>query len=110
MKTEAQMRKYVMRRVYLMYCTRAVCKPVPRAAIFAILLFGIVGSVSIANVIGNAASITEFSAFMRFIVAAFTNTSLTVQVLSIALAAWVAWFVVDTAQNVQLFIEHKEVA
>ena len=108
MKTDAQIRKYVMRRVYFMYCTRAVCKPVPRTAIFAILFLALVGSVSIVNVFTNALSTEGVSGFMNFLVTAFIDTNVVVQTVSVALFAWIAWFAFDTAQNIETVVTNKE--
>lgn len=102
MRTDDQMRKYVMRRVYFIYCTREVCKPIPRLAVFMVLALALVGSVSIANVVGNALNVHGALGFVSYIAYAFVSTSATVQVMTLALTALAAWFVYDTARNVQM--------
>src|SRR5690348_5737838 len=99
MATDSQIRARVMRRVYLMYCTRQVCKPVPRTAIFAVLFLALIGSFSIVNVISNVLSTGGFEGFVNLFVDAFAHTSTVVRVLTVALVGWVGWFLVDTVKN-----------
>ena len=111
MATDAQIRRRVMRRVYTMYYMRLVSKPVPRAAIFAVLFFAMIGSISIVNVFANAINTSSLAGLFNFVVSAFANTSATVQFLAVALALWVGWFAFDTAQNLELVtLDPKEVA
>lgn len=105
MKTEAQMRSFVMRRVYLTYCYRQVCKPVPRLAIFMVLGLALVGSVSIVNVVSNALNTTSVWGLANFAFIAFMSTDVVVQVLSVGLAAMIGWAALDTARKLQFHIE-----
>ncbi len=102
MKTETQLRTYVMRRVYLTYYTREVCKPVPRLAVFVVLALALVGSVSIVNVLVNAMHVQGVGAFVSYLVYAFAGTQPVVQAITLALVALGGWFAYDTAQNLHL--------
>ena len=111
MKSDAQMRSYVMRRVYFMYCTRAVCKPIPRFMILGVLALALVGSVSIVNVVANALHANGVVGLLTFALSAFTDTSLVVQALTIGIAGLISWFVIDTARNIEMVVTpHTESA
>ncbi len=102
MKTDAQMKNYVMRRVYVMYCARAVCKPVPRVVVLGVLVLALIGSVSIVNVIANALHTDGLYGLGVFVMEAFTHTTFTVQVVSAAIVAMIGWFAFDTARHIQI--------
>lgn len=102
MKTEPQLRAYVMRRVYLMYYGRAISRPLPRLALLVGLALVFVGSVSVVNVVANALSTDGLYGFANFVIDAFVTTTPLVQLVSVGIAAMLAWFVVDTAKNIEL--------
>lgn len=101
-ETDIRLRRRVMRRVYLTYCTRQVCKPVPRLLVLGVLLLALVGSVSIVNVIANAFNTSGIAGFANFILAAFLNTDATVQLVAVLSAGMIAWFAYDTARRFEL--------
>lgn len=101
MKTDAQLRAAVMRRVYMMYYARAIAQPLPRLAVLTGLAFVFVGSVSIVNVVANAFNTQGVAGFLSFVVAAFLDTTPLVQTVSVAMAAMLAWFVVDSVKETE---------
>lgn len=108
MKTDAHLRSKVMRRVYLMYCGRQICKPIPRLVIFGVLALALVGSVSIVNVIANALNTAGFAGLVTFALSAFTEAETTVKVVSIALAGMIGWAALDTARKIHIVPAHQE--
>ncbi len=91
-----------MRRVYLMYCGRQVCKPIPRIIISLVLLLAIVGSVSILNIAANLLNTGSVTGLVRFLVTAFTEAEVLVQALALALVAMLGWAGMDIARNTKL--------
>lgn len=101
MKTDEQIRKAVMRRVYTMYWTRELKKPAPRIAFVSVLVLGIAGSVSVANIALNALSVGGVADLVTFSVAAFVGTTVMVQVMTVALLGSVGWFIADAFHTVK---------
>ncbi len=79
-----QLKKKIMRRVYLTYFLRKVFNPL---AIKVYLLASFIGfitvQVSLANVFANMPSVVNIGALYRFSVSAFLNTEFAVQLLSV---------------------------
>ncbi len=99
MKTDIQIRRHVMLRIYAVYALRAVLKPAPRAAVFITLMLSLFASVSVVDVVANAINAAPTpEALLVFLLAAVQNTSPVVYALAAALGVWVAWFAVDRAQ------------
>ncbi len=101
-ETDIRLRRRVMRRVYLTYCTRQVCKPVPRLVVLAVLLLALIGSVSVVNVIANALNTSGIAGLINFIFSAFLNTDGSVQLVAVLSASMIAWFAYDTAKRFDL--------
>ena len=76
MKTEQQLRKAIMRRVYGIYLMRQAMRPEVRLTAFLSVLLVVASSVSMPNVIANA---LHTSNFLGFAVAALTGTTVYVQ-------------------------------
>lgn len=100
MKTDEQMRKYVMRRVYALYWLRELRKPAPRIALVGALMLGLASSVSIANVILNALTVGGIEGLVAFVVAAFVGTTATVQAMTLAFIGSIGWFIADGFRKV----------
>lgn len=111
MKTDAQIRARVMRRVYAMYWARELKKPAPRIAFVSALVLGLSGSVSIVNVAVNALSVAGAADLAAFFVAAFLGTTAAVQAMTVALVGSVGWFFLDAFRKVRsAIIPEQEVA
>ena len=95
-----------MRRVYLMYCGRQVCKPVPRIMIGLVLALALVGSVSVVNVLSNAFNVAGFGGLLTFALAAFTHAAPVVQVVTAALAGMIVWAAYDTSRHFKLVTQN----
>lgn len=100
MKTDAQIRAHVMRRVYAMYWGRQLKKPAPRIALVGVLAFGLASSVSIVNVILNALSVGGVAELAAFFIAAFVGTTGAVQAMTVALVGSLGWFIADGVKHV----------
>ncbi len=105
MRTDADIRRYVMRRVYAMYYLRQLARPTPRFVALFGLAAGLVGSVSVANIISNishkTASVVDFAQYVGY---AVVDTEVPVQIMLMAITALVVWFVVDSAKSLQLSV------
>lgn len=101
MKSDAKMRAYVMRRVYLMYWGRQLARPAPRIIALSALAIALFSSVSVVNVFANALAIGGVYGITMFAVAAFANTTLFVQAVTTGIVASIAWFFADTAKKVK---------
>ena len=76
MKTEQQITKNIMRRVYGVYFMRQLWKPSTRLAAFFAVFAVVASSVSMPNVIANALHTSNFTAFA---LSAISNTTIYVQ-------------------------------
>lgn len=104
MKSDAKMRAYVMRRVYVMYWGRQLARPLPRIAAFSALAVALVSSVSVVNVVLNALAVGGVYEMTLFAVAAFANTTLFVQAVVAGILASVVWVFADTVKTVKTAI------
>jgi len=93
-KEESILREQIMMRVRFVYGVRALPRVfMPKLAILASLVAVAGFFVSFPNVLHNMPSLFEIGDFSRFIVAAFLNTKLAIQVVSLGSFA-VAIFIV----------------
>jgi hypothetical protein len=76
MKTETQLRKTIMRRVWAIYAMRKLMAPEVRFVAFAAIMAAIVSSVSLPNIIANALRTSDI---VTFSLAALSNTTLYIQ-------------------------------
>ncbi|MBU6310808.1 hypothetical protein KGO06_02645 [Patescibacteria group bacterium] len=104
MKTDAQIRAHVMRRVYAIYVMRQLKKPAPRIAVIAALLGGIASSVSVGSVAINALAAVGGGNIVGFMFAAFLGTTLAVQVMTIGLLSSMGWFFLDGFKTVGAYL------
>ena len=108
MKTDAQIRSHVMRRVYAMYWTRQLARPAPRVFALAVLGTVLVSSVSVANIAANVWAVRGAGSLVTFAIAAFQNTTPLVQGLSVAIVSLLSWFSVDGFKQAQLALSPPE--
>jgi len=95
MKTEQELRKKIMRRVYGVYVLRQVTSPFLRAAVFGIALIALFQFVSVKNVLANALQTSGFSGLTNFLYSAVISTEPSVLVLVSLAVALALWFAVD---------------
>lgn len=101
METGSNIKRTVMRRVYIMRTLRPLTSSVTLASVAVVLaLAGIGNQVFVAAVFQNMPSITDVAAVTRFFVAAFINTTAAVQLLvSVSIVASV-WLVRDALRTI----------
>lgn len=104
MKTDEQIRRHVMRRVYALYYARLLKKPVTRLGAVGALGAVIASSVSVTNVVMNAFAVGGLTQLATFVAVAFVGTSLVVQSAAIALVAMVGWFAFDAFKRVETYV------
>jgi hypothetical protein len=92
MKTEQQMRKAIMRRVYGVYLMRQLGRPITRVTAFFAICLAITSSVSMPNVIANALHSSDFASF---VFTALANTKSAVQLGILLAGLLVVWTFVD---------------
>jgi hypothetical protein len=107
MKTDEQMRKYVMRRVYRMYYTRMLAKPATRVGVVGVLGATLFNSISISSVFANAVAVGGFTELATFVSVAFIGTTLVVQAVTVALLGMAGWFAFDTVKKIELYVAPK---
>lgn len=92
MKTERQITKAIMRRVWGIYFMRLLGRPVTRVTAFSAILLAITSSVSMPNIIANA---SHSSNVLTFVLAAVADTNAAVQLGILFAGMIVAWSVFD---------------
>lgn len=100
MKTDAQIRAHVMRRVYVTYWVRQLTKPGSRLALTLVLLLGLTSVVSVSSVFANAPFVSGVSGVAAFFIAAFLSTTVAVQAMTVALLGSVGWLMTDALRKV----------
>jgi hypothetical protein len=95
MKTELQMRKSIMRRVYGVYLVRQFSRPVARIAAFFALCTVVTSSVSMPNVIANT---LHSSNALAYAITALAGTKSFIQVGVLLAGILVVWTVADVLQ------------
>ena len=79
---DSVLKKRIMRRVYFVYYAKRVLSPLAiKFYLGAVILGGILSTVSVTSVFRNIPSFTDFGALSYFSKYAFMHTELTVQVL-----------------------------
>mgnify|MGYP001615940715 CR=1 FL=1 len=101
MKTDAQIRSHVMRRVYAMYYARMLAKPATRFGAVGALVVTLANSISITSIAANILAVGGLTGFANFILVAFVSTTVLVQGVTIALLALVGWFTIDAFKRVK---------
>ncbi|TAJ14598.1 hypothetical protein EPO56_02005 [Patescibacteria group bacterium] len=107
MASEQELRKRIMRSVYVMYVARQLTSMPVRIAAVLVFLFALISSVSLPNVIENALQVNGLLGLVRFSVVAFLSTTVTVQLTAIASTFIVGWSMVDGLRhkNAQLSVQ-----
>lgn len=95
MKTDHEIRKNVMRRVYMMYWLRQVTSPALRLGVLGGALLVLAQVVSIKDVVANAFGTSGFSGLTTFLYSAVTTTESSVLILTMLATALVLWFIAD---------------
>src|SRR3989344_4716283 len=99
MKSEQEMRSYVMRRVYGLYILRQVARPAVRLTILACAFFGIAVSVSLSSVFQNLVNTGDTLAFLRLAIDAFVKTDFMVQLSATLVAGILGWLIADSLRG-----------
>ncbi len=92
MKTDAQLRKAIMRRVYVVYWTRFFMQPQTRLAAALAIILGIASSVSLPHIIANALHATDL---VGFSISAVFHTTLFVQLGVLTAGLILIWTIID---------------
>ncbi len=101
MKTNEEMRKIVMRRVWGIYAIRWLARPFIRVSVLAIAAVAIVGSVSVASVAQNAASKGGVLDLLDFALVAFRDTDALVQLAVLVVGVILVASATDLARAFQ---------
>lgn len=109
MKTDHEIRKSIMRRVYMIHFVRQVTSPALRLGVLGGALLVLAQAISIKDVVANALGTSGFSGFASFLYSAVTTTEASVLVLSVLALALVVWFIVDQVRGA-LFEQEMQVA
>jgi hypothetical protein len=72
---------------------------------------GLLGSVSVANVLSNVShktgSVVDFAQYVGY---AVVDTEVSVQIMLLGITALVVWFVVDSARSIQWPVVRRSIA
>ncbi len=102
MESTSTISRTVMRRVHTIHAIQPLFSGTAFASLLLLVaLWGIGREVWVAHVIQNMSSLTDVIALERFIVAAFLNTGLLVQALSILTLAAAVWLVRDGVRSLE---------
>lgn len=81
-----QLKKKIMRRVYLAFFLRRMASPLAVKSYMLVAFLGfLVSQVSVSNVAANMPRVTDIAALYRFSLGAFLNTEFIVQLLSVGI-------------------------
>lgn len=95
---QSNIEKNVMRRVHVIHALRPIISLGVLSALLAVIaLFGIGREVWVARVFENMPHTSDFAILSRFWLAAFENTRLTVQALTLLTVASIVYFARETA-------------
>ncbi|HEY0010929.1 MAG TPA: hypothetical protein VGB97_03410 [Candidatus Paceibacterota bacterium] len=93
-ETDNRVRRNVMRRVRFVHAVRPFISGAAGAAVLLVISLYLLGrEVFVAQVVRNMAVATDPAAFLRFIEAAFLNTTFVVQATTLAAGIAVLWLV-----------------
>lgn len=95
MHTDHEIRKKIMRRVYLTYFVRHATSPALRAGLLGGSLFILTQVVSVKDIFLNALGTSGFDGLTRFLYSAFVSTEVPVLAITLLATALVLWFIVD---------------
>jgi len=81
-----ELTKRIMRRVYFVHVLRSVLSPLSlKAYAFGLFSVGIVSLVSLSNVIANMPQLGDLAGLSGFLLVAFANTEVAVQLLALGI-------------------------
>lgn len=95
MKTDYEIRKNIMRRVWMMYILRQVTSPALRGGALLGALFVLTQVVSVRDIVANALGTSGVQGLMNLAYSAITTTESGVLTLTILAVLLIGWFVVD---------------
>lgn len=99
-----QLKKKIMRRVYLAYFLRKAFNPLTMKAYLIVSFAGFIASqVSLANVVANMPSVTNISALYLFSTSAFLNTEFAIQLLSVGVLIAIFLLLKDIVKTYSIF-------
>ena len=97
MKSEQELTKSIMRRVYAVYFLRELSQPGVRIALLAFLAFALRALISITSVIENATAKRDVFGFVNYAFEAFVSTEFAVQFVLVAGTLLALYMVKDAA-------------
>ena len=101
MKTNEEMKKVVMRRVWGIYLLRQLMRPAVRLSVFAVAVFAFAGYVSVSSVLQNAYSKGGLIDLFDFALSAFLNTEVLVQLSILVIGLILVSSIIDLARSIQ---------
>ncbi|MEK7080103.1 MAG: hypothetical protein AAB883_00125 [Patescibacteria group bacterium] len=103
MTNESLIHKNVMRRVRTIHALRPFASTTALSVVlFLVAVWGIGREVWVARVVENMPSLADIGAVLRFVIAAFANTDIIVQSLSVLALAAFLWLIADGVRNLRL--------
>ena len=104
-----QLKKRIMRRVYIISVIRRIFHPIVLKSII-LAVFVVMGNilVSVPNVINNMPISTNISASFSFIMNALAHTDTLVQMIFLVSVILVVWLIKDALQSFSLFSHNRQ--
>ncbi|MAZ41104.1 hypothetical protein CL654_03225 [bacterium] len=103
--TSPQLQKSIMRRVYAVWFLRKVTSPLfVRVYIMLALIFQLVRSVSVTDIVSNIGNVKVFNTF-NYLMDAFVKTEPAVQVYTMLFAALGIWVMYERRRQTQFVSE-----
>ncbi len=103
-----QLKKRIIRRVYIISVMRRVFHPTVLKSII-LTVFMVMGSilVSVPNIISNMPLITDINASLSFVLRAFLHTETLVQMVSLGSTILAIWLIKDALRSFSSFGHHN---
>ena len=101
--TDIQLKKRIMRRIYIVSVMRRIFHPTVLKSII-LAVFVVMGSilVSVPNVINNMPLVTDINASLSFVLRAFLYTETLVQMVSLGSTILAIWLIKDALRSFSL--------
>lgn len=96
MKSDVQLKKSIMRRVYGVYAVRKLTSPTARMAAFFIICLAVASSVSMPNVIANT---IHASNMLAYVLSALAGTKVYIQLGVLAAGLIALWSATDLVRE-----------
>lgn len=100
MKTDYEIRKSIMRRVWVLYILRQVSSPALRAGAFLGSVLILAQLVSVSDVVANALGASGLAGFGKLMYSALMTTETSVLTLTTLIVLLAGWFIVDEVRVV----------